>query len=225
MTRIIAGLKALSTLKKVTGAITASLIATVISTWLFEIGGIWITVGTGVWSGVNWGWGLLQAPYLVPGWLVLLLGFLALLSLVGIICFIVLALISALRPTKIESQTFMSYTEDMIDGVRWRWRWLRRSNSNEAKVDNLWCFCPDCDAQLVYASYAGRNGETLLLCERCPPVASDETYYDFRPTTQGIGRMGRVKATTIGRTGDEIRAPIEREILRRIRTETYQRGI
>ena len=187
--------------------------------------GIWAVAGKGIWNGIEWSWRLLQTPFTMPGWAVLLLGLLALLSLVGIICFTVLALMSVLRPIKNENQTFLSYTEDMVDGVRWRWRWRRGGRENEVSVDNLWCFCPDCDAQLVYASGAGPNNGTLLICEQCPSIASDETFYDFRPTIHGTNGRGKVKAAAAGRTMDDIRAPIEREILRRIRTGTYQRGV
>ena len=200
-----------------------SLTGAVISTWLFEACGIWATAEAGIWSGIGWVWRLLQASYLLPGWAVVLLGVLALLAVVSIICVTLYSIWSALRPVRESRSLFLNYTEDMIDGVKWRWQWQRQSN-NKMGIDNLWCYCPVCDAQLVYASGAGVNRETLLICEQCPSVASDRSTYNFEPFL-GSGSRGRVKSTTMGRREDDIRSPAEREILRRIRTEEFQRQL
>ena len=221
MAGVLAGLRGLSPFKKVVGAVSISLIATVLSTWLFEMGGTWAAVGTGIWIGVEWGWRFLQTPITMPGWAVLVIGIFALIALAGIVCLAILYLFSILRSSRNEDLSFLNYTEDTVDDVIWRWNWQRHSN-NEMGINNLWCFCPECDAQLVYASRAGRNGETLLICEQCPSATSDESIYDFRPI-HGSGSKGRVKATTMGQTRDEIPAPIEREILRRIRRGACQR--
>ena len=219
--RVIVAVNALSTLRKVAGGTVLSLIGAVIAAWLLEIGWVWAKVWTGILSGASWGWRLIQSSYVIPGWVVLLLG---LLALFGMICVAFYVVLPALRPVRKESQPFLSYTEDMIDGVKWRWIWSRLPGVNQYDIDNLWCFCPNCDAQLVVARGTGPERETLLICERCPSDPSDSTVYNFRPR-QGLNGGGKVKATTPGITGTDSEAYIKREIRRRIRTGTYQHGL
>ena len=94
---------------------------------------------------------------------------------------------------------YMNYTEDMLYGAKWRWSWVG------GRISNLWCFCPICDAQLVYAE---GFGETNFICERCPSGEPDHLYPSH----------GRVVATVRG--GDRYYAvsAAEREVFRRIRT-------
>ena len=99
--------------------------------------------------------------------------------------------------------TFLTYTEDMVDGVRWRWRW--RGN----QIDGLWCFCPVCDAQLVHSE---EFSEISFICERCP---SDGTFFPH-------GSRGRVVGTVMGGDMNYAVTAVKREILRRIRTGEWE---
>ncbi len=146
-----------------------------------------------VWAGVIWVWAALVSDYSVPGWVLLITG---LFTLVGLVVGLVLLYV-VLRPQN--ELAHRNYIEDMLYGAKWRWSW----NGNE--ISNLWCFCPICDAQLVYSE---GFTETNFICERCPPDRADHHYRS----------QGRVIAKVEG--GDRYYAvnAARREILRRIRT-------
>ncbi len=114
-----------------------------------------------VWAGIIWIWSAIVSHYSVPGWVLLIIGLFALAGLV-------VGLAWLLEVLRIQNEpVHEKYTEDMIDGTKWRWSW----NSNG--ISNLWCFCPSCDAQLVYHEDCTR---TLFICERCPPDGEDRYY-------------------------------------------------
>ena len=146
-----------------------------------------------VWAGISWTWTFLISDHSVPGWAFLIIGLLALagITTIGVV------ICAALSP-KSEPE-YMNYTEDMLYGAKWRWSWVG------GRISNLWCFCPICDAQLVYAE---GFGETNFICERCPSGEPDHLYPSH----------GRVVATVRG--GDRYYAvsAAEREVFRRIRT-------
>lgn len=171
-------------------------IAGLIVAGILRLGGVLGKVVLWVWSGLSWIWELLYSPHPVPGGVILVLSLLALFGLAVVV-------LRLMRISQGEEQTagadFRNYTEDYIDGVRWRWGW--RGN----QIYNPWCFCPTCDAQLVYSE---RFGETDFICERCP---SDGTL-------DQVGSRGRVVTTVRGDRCYAVGAT-EREILRRIRTE------
>ena len=104
------------------------------------------------WAGVTWVWIALISNYSIPGWAFLIIGFFALVGLAKI-CVV-------LWPEN--EQAYRNYTEDMLYGAKWRWSW------NGDEISNLWCFCPNCDAQLIPRE---GYGSTDFICERCP---SDE---------------------------------------------------
>ena len=149
-----------------------------------------------VWSGVTWIWVLLESSHPVPGWAILVV--LGLLALFGLIITRLLRKELLHGMTETAGPAFQSYTEDMVDGARWRWRWVRN------RITDLWCFCPICDAQLVPD---GGYSETSFICERCP---SDGTLWH--------APRGRVVATVVGGNRHYAVNAVEREILRRIRT-------
>ncbi len=145
-----------------------------------------------VWEGITWAWTSLISYYSMPGWAILIIGLFALVGLAW--------LYMALRPQN--EPAYRNYTEDMLDGAKWRWSWT----GNE--ISNLWCFCPDCDAQLVYSdNYEG----TDFICERCLP---DEAYRHYQS-------QSRVVATVKGGNRYYALGAAEREIRRRIRTNEY----
>ena len=142
-----------------------------------------------VWEGVIWVWAALISGYSLPGWVLLIVGFFALVGLVS--------LYAVLGPQN--EPKFRKYTEDTLYGAKWRWDWTGN------KISGLWCFCPSCDAQLVYSeSFA----KTDFICERCPSVGEDCHYRS----------QGRVVSTVEGGNRHYAVSAAEREILRRIRT-------
>ena len=176
------------TWKKIAVTVVAGLIVAVI----LRLGGLLGEVLLRVWSGFSWIWDLLYSSHPVPGGVILVLSLLALFGLVK----------GLFQGEKEEQQVarpaFQNYTEDSFDGVRWRWRW--RGN----QVDDLWCSCPRCDAQLVFRE---GYGETDFICERCP---SDGTLDSF-------GSLGRVVTTVPGGDRQYAFARAIREIYRRNR--------
>ena len=140
------------------------------------------------WTGVIWVWVALISGYSLPGWVLLIIGLFALVGLVS--------LYVVLRPQN--EPAYRNYTEDMLYGAKWRWEWTGNN------ISGLWCFCPSCDAQLVYSeSFA----KTDFICERCSPVGEDRHYRSQR----------RVVATVEGGDRHYAVSAAEREILRRIR--------
>lgn len=154
---------------------------------LFMVPLIW------AWDAVLSVWGMLQSFHQVPGWVILLVVIPALFGL-----FVLGVLLKDIVLDK-HLRPYRKYTEDMIDGVRWRWRWAGN------KISNLWCYCPKCDAQLVYSEGLV---ETSFICERCPTDGSLEP----------PRKRGRVVATVDSGDRHYAVAAAEREILRRIRT-------
>ena len=181
--------------KKISVAAAGTVVGGLILAVIPKTSGLVVKVVLWVWSGLSWVWGLLYSSHPVPGGVILVLSLLALFSLT-----IVVLMLKELfqGEKKAAGPAFQNYTEDSFDGVRWRWRW--RGN----QVDNLWCFCPVCDAQLVYQE---GYGETDFICERCP---SDGTLDSF-------GSLGRVVTTVLGGDRQYAVARARREIDRRIR--------
>ena len=148
------------------------------------------------WGVVIWILDTLASSHSVPGWAILVMVALALFGLivVGIL------LIRSHRSER--APPYSDYTEDMLDGAKWRWIWTGN------RIGNLWCFCPSCDAQLVCrVGHQGTDFITDFICEHCP---SDGSLNRTRS-------RGRVVATLHGDSEYAV-AATEREILRRIRT-------
>ena len=92
-----------------------------------------------IWSGIKWCFEAIMASYSFPGW-----AWLIIFSLSGIG---VINIYLAFRENHDNGSTepvFKSYTTDMIFGARWRWEW----SGND--ISEIWCYCPTCDATLVY---------------------------------------------------------------------------
>lgn len=174
----------------VRNGIIATVVGGLILALILQLGGFLADTVSWAWSAVVWTWTALVSRYSVPGWILLTIG---LLSVLGVVWILV-----ALWPQN--EPAYRSYTEDMLYGAKWRWSWAG------SEISDLWCFCPTCDAQLVYNE--GGFTETHFICERCPPTGPDRHYRSH----------GRVVATVPG--GDRYYAlgAAKREILRRIRT-------
>ena len=135
-------------------------------------------------------WDALMSDYSINGWLILIFG---LFSIVGLLL-VMVRLYSLLKPqTKRE---YLNYTEDFIYGAKWRWSW------NQNRISNLWCYCPSCDAQLIYQE---ELIDTHLICEWC-------THGQQFPKSTAILRGNWNYA----------RDATKREISRRVRTNEYR---
>ncbi|ABB32507.1 hypothetical protein Gmet_2282 [Geobacter metallireducens GS-15] len=154
--------------------------------------GLLLSLIAWVWSGAVWARKTITLSYPTPGWLLLLIG---LFALYGAVC-----TLFALRPKK--EPLHKKYTEDIIYGAKWRWSWV---GSN---VSNLWCYCPTCDATLVYDDSSCRSryepSKTDFICERC---------------------NGKVVTTIQGGNKSYAVGAAERELLRKVRTGEYVAAI
>ena len=151
--------------------------------------GFLVEVMSWAWAVVSWIWAALISHYSMPGWVFLIVGLFALVGLVQL-CVV-------LWP----EPAYRNYTEDMLYGAKWRWSWAG------GQILELWCFCPCCDAQLIYREDRF-PAKTDFICERCPPDGSDHLYQSH----------GRVVATVEGGNRYYAVSAAEREIRRRIRT-------
>ena len=134
--------------KRIVVAAVGGLIATVGGGLLLSVvpkpSGLLEKVGSWAWSSVSWMWAMLLSSHSIPGWAILVVGLLALFGLIIIGILLKETLQGTEDPRGSKGPLFRNYTEDMLDGVRWRWRWTGN------RTADLWCFCPTCDAQLVY---------------------------------------------------------------------------
>lgn len=146
-----------------------------------------------LWSGVVWCWEALIASYSLPGWVWLLIFILALVGLINIYL--------ALKGDS-EEPEHRSYVEDFIYGAKWRWVWVHN------QISNVWCFCPRCDATLVYDDSS------------CRSIYSDVNKTDF--ICENCGHS--IVASVAGGNKDYATSAIRREIDRRVRTDEYEKN-
>lgn len=177
-------------------AVRNGVIATVLGgVALAILGELWPPVKEAIawlWDKVQAFAGLFGVSYSIPGWALTIIIFLA---LVTVIRFIV-----GLREHSVAPLPHSSYVEDILFGAKWRWSW------SGGDISNLWCFCPRCDAELVYDDSTAHNiysrdePRTVFICEHCD---------------RNI--MGRING------GDKEYAlgAVRREIRRKVRTGQY----
>ncbi len=145
-----------------------------------------------VWSGLNWSWEALFASYSLPGWSWLLIFTFSIIGAAN-----VFLMIKGER----DEPEFKKYIEDSIRGAKWRWNW---SGTN---ITNIWCYCPHCDATLVYDDSSCRSfhtniNKTDFICENC---------------------NHNIISSITGGNKDYATGLITREIERRVRTGEYQK--
>lgn len=143
------------------------------------------------WTGVVWCWEALVSSYSLPGWILLIV---LLFALIGLVKFYI-----SIKGHG-EEPEYKSYIEDFIYGAKWRWKWVGN------QISNIWCFCPNCDATLVYDDSSCRTRfadarKTDFLCENCG---------------------ARTIATVKGGDKNYATGAAIREIERRIRTKEYK---
>lgn len=90
----------------------------------------------------------------LPVWLVI---FMAILSIV-LICIVAYNILN-----KEQQTTRYNYTEDMINGIKWRWQW------DFGRISGLTPFCPNCDLVLSYMEpwRWDSNPMTEFNCDHC----------------------------------------------------------
>ncbi len=178
---------------EIIGGTIATVIGGLLLSLILPVRKVIVKIVHSCWEGILWGWSALIARYSVPGWLWVLI---LVLSSLGII-----RLYFAFFHKENTEQEFTKYREDFISGAKWRWTWEKNN------IVRLWCYCPDCDAQLVYNdeyNYLERRQDTVFICEHC---------------------NNRVVAKIDGGNKDYALSFVHREILRRLRTGEYEKKI
>jgi len=142
-----------------------------------------------IWSIIDSLWNMLFVSYSLPIWMWVIISIFTLIGLINVYI--------ALRGNTHEPE-YYSYKEDILHNVKWRWKWTQNN------VNNLWCYCPRCDATLVYNDDSCHrmyeDCETHFICENCK----------------------HSRLSTISGDKEYVLSLIKREILRRIRTKEYK---
>lgn len=153
-----------------------------------------------LWGGALWVVATLVSSQQIPSWAIIVLG---LLGLSGIVIIGMAAIVILRRKNwRPVQHPFANYTEDLVDGVRWRWTW------DGGRINNLWCFCPTCDAQLVTES---DYFETRFICERC---LADGQIGMSRKRGRVVIRVDSSQPNLVNAAG--------REIMRRVRMKVRE---
>lgn len=173
-------------------ATIASVIAGVILLAVPVLRGYVVSFLSWAWSGVVWCWEALVDSYSLPGWAWLVICIFALIGLINIYLAV---------NGEPKDPEFKSYIEDFMYGAKWRWKWIGN------QITNVWCFCPRCDATLVYddsscRSFSSDVNKTDFICENC---------------------SRNVVASISGGNKNYATGAVEREISRRIRTGEYKK--
>lgn len=93
-----------------------------------------------------------------------------------------------------------SYMEDSVYGAKWRWKWVKD------EISDIQCYCPKCDAVLVYDDRSSHTkytdvSKTDFICQNCKS--------HLITSIHGGNKNYAVNA-------------VKREIERRIRTNEYK---
>ena len=142
------------------------------------------------WLGLIWLYEELLTSYSFPLWLFLSI---CILASVTIIKFI-LTLQGDSKPEHI------SYVEDIIYDAKWRWKWTKD------EVSDIQCYCPKCDAMLIYDDRSSHTrytdvSKTDFICQNCD---------------------SQLVASIHGGNKNYALSAVKREIERRIRTNEYK---
>ena len=111
------------------------------------------------WVGDAYVWMIesVSSDYVLPFWV---LAPLVLFALVGIAGLIIIVLVNILPNGQVFHRE--SYTEDIIEGVKWRWVWNGYGND----IGDMGAFCLKCDAELISGTRRGSQTR-VLFCELC----------------------------------------------------------
>jgi hypothetical protein len=125
-------------------------------------------------------------------------GLIIILSFVLWIVFFILLFRQLLKIAK--RNEYKKYTEDIFFNIIWRWNW------GYTGIEDLWCYCPNCDLELTYDDNSTRryshdpNPRTDFICDHCQKTISSIPNQDK----------------------DFIVGIIEREIRRKVRNGLYK---
>lgn len=171
-------------IKSIAIGVTASVIAGIILLTIPSIRLLILSI-------LSWLWKSLIATYSVSGYFLILL---------SLSTFVVISLVFLKLIHRTKEPRFKSYTEDFMRGTLWKWNWVG------SRISNIWCYCPYCDATLIYDdsscysySYMATN-RTNFICENC---------------------SNRIITSIEGGNKEYVLGLITREVDRRIRTEEY----
>lgn len=154
--------------------IIVSVVGGVILSVVIWLVGFLPTLWGGVKSAMLWVVGLLLFKIPIPVWL-----FIPLIVAVGTAVFLV-----ASRFRKPREPTKRDYKKDEFSGVVWRWNF--KSNG---QIDDLACFCPQDDTQLVFTMHAPY--ESTFRCETCGTAYGSYLGMDVDITPQIKRQMQR----------------------------------
>lgn len=175
-----------SSIKNIRNGVIASVVAGVVLILIPTVREYSLKALKWIWSDINWLWHSLFENYAFSGWLLLILFAFALIGFLTIFFGI---------KSNFDTPEHDGYNSDSIFGMNWRWSW---SGYN---INNLWCFCPSCDATLVYDDSSRHNYHnptvTHFICENC---------------------SNRIVGTITGGDKPYAIGAVKREIERRIRT-------
>lgn len=86
------------------------------------------------------------------GWLLLLGGFLSFIGVIKLIEFML-----SFSPKKLP---YHKYRQDTFKNTLWKWDWKQHN------IENLWCYCPECNQELSYKC-DHLLFKTEFLCQGC----------------------------------------------------------
>ena len=136
----------------------------------------------------------LSEDYKTPGWVLTLLTILALVT--------VTRFVMGLFPKFAPDHT--KFIEMRLYGAKWQWAWAGEL------ISNLWCYCPTCQAELVYDDssnhdvYSNEKEHTKFICENC---------------------NGEVVAKVDGGNKEYALGAVKREVRRKVRTGEYKSSL
>ena len=174
-----------SSIVSIRNAVIAAVIAGILLWMLPAAKEYFVRLISWLWSGLLWCWEALLSPYSIPGWALLIL---VLFAIIGI-TIVGVAIVASIKKTSIYEHWYTSYVEDTLHGAKWRWRWEGNS------IADLWCYCPRCEAILVY-SEGSFYGKTDFICENCDrsiiaSIPGGDKDYALRVVTREIDRRIR----------------------------------
>lgn len=178
------------------GTVLGGLLLTFLLSWVVpSVGNFFLLLWGYLKSGFFLFWGLIASNYSTPGWVFLLLGILSIPTIIRT---------AHKLKTPAPPQADNHYFKDDFFGATWQW------NYGYNTFLNLWCFCPQCNMELVfhevypsgYKSLYENPSHTEFVCDRCQTT---------RAKIEGD------KNHALGK--------VEREIRRRIRTGEWQAGL
>jgi len=140
--------------------------------------------------GMNWLYEVLLSSYTLPVWLLLIISILATTTILRFM----ISLTSSSNPE------YTVYVKDSIYGANWRWKW------SKDEIANIQCYCPKCDAQLIYDESSCHTrytevAKTDFICENCD---------------------SKIVTSIHGGNKNYALGAIKREIERRIRTNEFK---